>query len=229
MVPTASRSAIRTYGPATRQRELLVRLPLAVTAHGHRERQRGLPGGQRPAAGVPVEVRTDAAVRPTVAAQTASGWDSGRDTVTWKHRRVVPRRPRPRPCRRRSATPGSGTGPPAGRGPGPPGAVTGELGRPVRVDVRRPDLHQIAVQRVVDEQVVQRLRLPLEAVRVRRRRHVGDQVVPEVVQTGLVERRELVRRGVACRSSRSGRPGGGRRSGPRRRPPGRSGRPPRSR
>ena len=92
-------------------------------------------------------------------------------------------------------------------------AVAVEVGRPVGVDVRGPHLHQVAVQRRVDEQVVQRLRLALEDVRVRRRGHVAPPGRP----TGCAgpasysgpswsRRRRLA----------SGRPGAGRRSGRRR-------------
>ena len=75
-----------TAGRARRppQRQLLVRLPLAVTAHRHRERHRRLPGGQHLAAGVRVEVRAHLRRQATVAAQSSTGWDSGRDTVAVK-------------------------------------------------------------------------------------------------------------------------------------------------
>ena len=70
----------------------------------------------------------------------------------------------------------------------------GELGREVGVHVRDPRLLELREQVVGHELPVERLGLADEDVRVRRRRNLGDERVPEILEALLVERPELVAR-----------------------------------
>ena len=79
--------------------------------------------------------------------------------------------------------------------PEPAGAVTRVVGREVGVHVGDPRLHELRRAGCPSRTAVERLRHADEDVRVRRRRHLGDERVPQVLEPLVVERAELVARG----------------------------------